>query len=148
MAKSGIRIEGIEDLRRLLEKGNKKVTQAARLAVLDAATEVADKSDNLVPEDSSDLRDSQMVKPPGLSGNNPTAEITFGGPAAPYAVEQHENLDLWHPPRAPGNKDGHIGTGPTAPGSVGSPKYLEWPLLEMAKTFDRRIIKTVKRLLR
>jgi hypothetical protein len=148
MGDSSIRIEGIEDVRRLIKKGNQIVLHAARVAVSDATGEVADKADNLAPEDSTDLRSSQTINWPSHTSDDPTGEIAYGGPSAPYAVVQHENLDLWHPPKPPGNKDGHVGDGPTSPGTAGSPKYLEFPLMEMRKTFDDKIVATIKKLLR
>lgn len=44
------------------------------------------------PVDTGALRDSGFVDGP----NNGEVTLTFGGPAAPYAVEVHENLEAYH----------------------------------------------------
>ena len=44
------------------------------------------------------LRGSGYVHPPQYRGREITVEMGFGGPAAPYAVYVHEDLDAWHKP--------------------------------------------------
>lgn len=62
-----------------------------------------------VPVDQGALRASGFVEPPKvLSLTRVSVDMGFGGPAAPYAVIQHEDLTLRH--------------------TVGGPKYLEIPL--------------------
>lgn len=63
----------------------------------------------LVPVDFGTLKRSGTVGTPVIEGNKVTTEISFGGPAAPYAVFVHEDLDAEH--------------------KVGQAKYLEIPML-------------------
>lgn len=60
-----------------------------------------------VPVDLGALRASGFVAPPLQSGTMIAVEMGFGGPSAPYAVVQHEDLTLRH--------------------RVGQAKYLEIP---------------------
>ena len=140
MAKQPIRIVGLGDVTRLLEEGNRKVTKAARLAVTEVTVEVAAKADDLVPFDTGTLSNSQVVKLP-VTGKI-EGEITYGGPAAPYAAVQHENLDLFHPSKARG------GLGPVkAPEGRGA-KYLEFPTKMAFKDYDKKIVNYIKALIR
>lgn len=50
------------------------------------------------PVDKGALKSSGYVHPPQYRGREITVEMGFGGPAAPYAVYVHEDLDAWHKP--------------------------------------------------
>lgn len=63
---------------------------------------------DFVPVDEGVLRGTGYAAAPEISGNRVSVEMGFGGPAAPYAVRQHEDLTLRH--------------------TVGGAKYLEIPL--------------------
>jgi hypothetical protein len=142
MAKQPIVITGLNDVTRLLNEGNRKVEKAARLAVTEVTTEVAAKADDLVPFDTGTLSGSQVVKLP-LAGRI-EGEITYGGPAAPYAAVQHENLELFHPSKKRG------GTGPVTAGqgSGRGAKYLEFPTKMAFKDYDKKIVNYIKALIR
>ena len=139
MAKSSIRIEGLDDVRRLIDEGERKVIQAAKVAVYEVTNDVARKSGELVPFDSGALRGSRAIKLP--TTRNLVGEVTYGGPGAPYAVVQHENLELFHPAKP-------LGAGPVAPGQGRGPKYLEFPLKMARKDFDKLIVNRIKALIR
>lgn len=50
-----------------------------------------------VPRDTGALASSGEVKGPDMaSPGEPEVKLTFGGPAAPYALAQHERLDYSH----------------------------------------------------
>ena len=111
--------------------------------------EVAAKADDLVPFDTGTLSNTQSIRfPAAISGNDIKGQITYGGPSAPYAVVQHENVDLWHPPKPPGNTRGRTGTGPVSPGQGRGPKYLEYPLKMAFRDYDKKIVNRIKALLR
>jgi|TARA_R110002020_G_scaffold122376_7_gene277703 hypothetical protein len=113
-------------------------TQHAILrAVETAIRDVAGHADEMVPEDTGQLRASQDIVDPQRRGNQVEASISYGGPSAPYALVQHENFDLWHPPRPPGNSRGRTGMGPTEPGdrTNGGPKYLEYPFTQETQSY-------------
>lgn len=62
-----------------------------------------------VPVEHGDLRDSGHVLQPTANGGTVEVVMAYGGPAAPYAAIQHENMEFHH--------------------TTGGPKYLERPLL-------------------
>jgi len=144
-----IRVTGLEGLREMIDSGNRVVIQATAEAITDLTVDVARQADELVPFDTGDLRNSQAVKTPKVGGLVPdlTGEISYGGPSAPYALIQHENESLWHPPKPPGRSKvgGRQGVGPVAPGSGRGPKYLEYPLKRVAKTFGTDIVTAINR---
>ncbi len=51
----------------------------------------------IVPVDTGVLRESGHVTPPEVDSRGSTVVMAFGGPAAPYALIQHENLSYHHP---------------------------------------------------
>lgn len=71
------------------------------------------------PVDRGVLRDSGHVQLPQVDRGGPLVVLGYGGPAAPYAVVQHESLHFRH--------------------TVGSAKYLETPALQAAVTMDKSI---------
>jgi len=103
-----------------------RVRAATAMAINDVALEIAAKADDLVPFDTGTLSASQKITPP--TPRTLTATISYGGPAAPYALVQHENLDYHH----------------TAGRSA---KYLERPAREVGKDIDKKIETQVKRAL-
>ncbi len=103
-----------------------RVRAATAMAINDIALEIAAKADDLVPFDTGALSASQKIEPP--TPRKLTATISYGGPAAPYALEQHENLDYHH----------------TAGRSA---KYLERPAREVGRNLDSKIETLVKRAL-
>lgn len=141
MAKIGIRIQGLEDIRRLLDEGNKKVIKAAGIAVTEVTNTVAKKSAELVPFDTGALRGSRAIKIPVIGRKDVIGEVTYGGPGSSYAVVQHEDLKLFHPAKP-------LGAGPVAPGQGRGPKYLEYPVKMARKDFGKIIVNRIKALLR
>lgn len=123
--------------------------RAMSMALTTAIADIAGKADEMVPVDTGQLRASQHIEYPGTSGGRTIeATISYGGPSAPYALVQHENPDLWHPPKPPGKRQvgGRQGKGPTEPGdkTSGGPKYLEYPFDQEVQTwpegFRQRLI--------
>lgn len=61
-------------------------------------TEVeATESKRRTPVDTGVLRASIHVEGPERSGRNISTRIVAGGPAAPYALQVHEDLEAFHP---------------------------------------------------
>jgi hypothetical protein len=133
------RIEGVEEVVRALKDMQVETGIAIERAVTTAITDVAGHADEMVPVDTGALRASQNIDYPTRSGNQVVASISYGGPSAPYALIQHENADLWHPPKPPGKRQvgGRSGVGPTEPGNrtYGGPKYLEFPFAQETQTY-------------
>ena len=149
------RLEGIDEVEAELKEMGVSTDRAMLRAVTTALTSIAGNADEMIPEDTGELRASQDIEYPKRRGNTVEGSITYGGPSAPYALIQHENKDLWHPPKPPGKrKSGRQGTGPTAPGdrTYGGPKYLEYPFDRETETwpegFKERLIAAGMDLLR
>lgn len=73
------------------------------------------------PVDQGNLRDSGIVEQPVIAGQEITVRLAFGGPAAPYALFVHEDLDAFH--------------------TVGQAKYLESVITESAPHMADRIVR-------
>lgn len=144
-----VRIEGLDDIRRLIRVNDRKVVGATKIAVTEQVVELGRRADELVPFDTGNLMRSQIIKLPTAFGRSIVGTVEYGGTAAPYALKQHEDLELWHPPKPPGkSKVGkRQGTGPVAPGQGRGPKFLEHPFNKMKKTFARDLTRHVKRTL-
>lgn len=77
------------------------------------------------PVDSGNLRATIHVEGPiNEPGNGISAAIVCGGPAAPYAVHVHENMDAYH--------------------RVGGAKFIEGPVRESAPFLPARIAKRLR----
>lgn len=80
------------------------------------------------PVDTSALRNSGHVTGPRYGGRDAEVRLVFGGPAAPYAIFVHEDMEAWH--------------------DVGQAKFLESTLLEsepyLAQRLARRILSKVR----
>lgn len=72
-----------------LDEALQKVIAGARAGIHDAAEDVLNRSNDLIPTDSGDLRDSGTVTAEGEDG----VAISYD---TPYAVVQHERTDLRH----------------------------------------------------
>ena len=70
------------------------------------------------------LRDSHETSAPYWKGKFLNVDIQVGGPAAPYAIVQHENMTFFH--------------------KVGQAKFLESTILESAPFMLARIAKRMK----
>lgn len=109
-----IRIRGLAELRRRMAEIGRadNVRSAAMLALLARGVRIMNVAKLLVPVDQGTLRATGNVIPL-LAVGQPEVLLSFGGPAAPYALVQHENLTFRH--------------------VVGGPKYLEAPVLAEGK---------------
>ena len=75
------------------------------------------------PVDLGNLRASHIVLPPVTKGAETMVTIAVGGPAAPYAVYVHENLEADH--------------------KVGQAKFLESTLKESAPYIAQRVARRI-----
>ncbi len=141
-------ITGIKELEQKLNAYAIDAERAMLVAFTSAVVDIAGDADTMVPVDEGILRASQDIDFPKFSGRTMEATISYGGPSAPYALVQHENRDLYHPPKPPGKRKsgGRSGSGPTEPGNTtfGGPKYLEFPFDRETETwpngFKQRLI--------
>lgn len=76
--------------------------------------------DTWVPVEFGILKSTGHVELPVLESNVVSVRLAYGGPAAPYAVIQHEDAGLHHP-------------------GQGRPFYLSGPVLEATPTLGQRL---------
>jgi len=139
------KLSGVPEIMKALERDFESTSQALKAVVLNMAEDIAKQSDQLVPVDEGTLRSSRTIDRTNL-GDRYQVTVGYGGPAAPYAIVQHERLDFWHPPKPPGkNSAGISGKGPVKPGRGRGPKYLEIPFLNLRKKFPAALVGYVRR---
>jgi hypothetical protein len=125
-----VTVEGLGDLRAVLAAANRKETGDAMKEVLYAeAQEVLQESKRQVPFRLGVLSASGMVHEPFTVGAKVAVEISYGGAAIDYALEQHENEKFRH---APGRKA----------------KYLEDPVTDASGRLAARMRQRIAVLLR
>jgi hypothetical protein len=118
---------GAELVARLTALGDPaRVGRAVGAALYQEAERVmADSKEHFVPVDLGELRASGHVREPQVSGAKASVQMGFGGPAAPYALRQHEELGYHH--------------------EVGEAKYLEKPLLAATDGLAARLGARIRR---
>ncbi|MBT4072348.1 MAG: hypothetical protein HOE75_01500 [Chloroflexi bacterium] len=135
-----VKVTGINELKRLLKTADVKIVGAVAQEMSQITDAIAQESRGLVPFDEGILSGSQVVtKKPTPVGFNGSVE--YGGPAAPYALIQHENEDYFHPAKSAKPP----GTGPGIPGQTRAAKYLEMPAKRHQATVVPRLIAAIKR---
>jgi hypothetical protein len=97
-----IKMEGLRRTMQQLKLVPQQVIPAVGAAMWQEANGIASIADLMVPYDTGALARSQIVHPPTQYKDRVFVEISYGGPAAPYAVVQHENLEFSHPSKASG----------------------------------------------
>lgn len=112
------------------------VKRGVKLGVGQILLEIGARADELVPFDTGTLSRSQSTSVTTM-GETVTGVIAYGGPAAPYALVQHEDETLSHPPKSKGGS-------PVAPGQGRGPKYLEFPTRQVAKKAEQIVAKAVE----
>ena len=118
------------------DRVRRAVERGVKLGVGQILLEIGARADELVPFDTGTLSRSQTTDVETV-GKNIIGEIGYGGPAAPYALVQHEDLTLSHPPKSKGGN-------PVAPGQGRGPKYLEFPSRQIGKKAERIIAQSVQ----
>jgi len=107
-------------LQKMMQDTPREVSKAVRMEAEIEATE----SKRRTPVDLGNLKASIHVEGPEISGNQISATIAAGGPAAPYAVYVHEDLSAYH--------------------KVGQAKFIESTLKESAPFLPARIAKRLR----
>jgi hypothetical protein len=117
------------------DRVRRAVERGVKLGVGQILLEIGARADELVPFDTGTLSRSQTTSVK-TRGKTITGEISYGGPAAAYALVQHEDATLSHPPKSKGGS-------PVAPGQGRGPKYLEFPSRQIGKRAEKIIAKAV-----
>jgi hypothetical protein len=124
MAEIQLKIEGLDQLqRRLNELAQGLGAEVGNALRAEAEIEMTE-AKRRTPVLTGVLKGSGHVTGPRFRGRNITVELKFGGPAAPYAVAVHENLEAFH--------------------KNGEAKFLERPLMESAPHLAARVARRIK----
>ena len=100
MAKRGTRFElrGTKAMQRKMKRITDTFSDAVKAELtIEAELIMTDAKQNYVPVDLGPLRSSGHVLEPERRGKDVSVDLVFGGPSAPYALRQHEDLSLQHP---------------------------------------------------
>lgn len=89
-------IVGIPETERLLDLFGDKAAKAMRGILYREGEAIMAESKRQVPVLTGTLRDSGHVQPPSESSGELSVVLGYGGPAAPYALYQHEEMTLHH----------------------------------------------------
>tara|TARA_B100000131_G_scaffold312388_1_gene346417 strand:- start:826 stop:1251 length:426 start_codon:yes stop_codon:yes gene_type:complete len=140
---ANIKLQGVEDVRKILKTASPEMAMSVNQELHKIANEIKSESMGLVPHDEGALRGSATLKIESKSGTLlKTFTVAYGGPAAPYALVQHENLDFFHPSKKRG------GTSKGIPGETRAAKYLEIPAKRKQMTLVPRVITAIKRVMK
>lgn len=90
------RIRGVPELGRALRALGAGAVPAGKAALTEEAEAVMTASKQEVPVDKGILRSTGHVAPPVIRARTITVQAAYGGPAAPYALRQHEELEYRH----------------------------------------------------
>ncbi len=85
-----VKVTGLDRLMSALDAAGDNAPRFARKALEEEAQEAFYLSQQVVPVMTGALRSSGVVHPSELIGNVAKVQITYGGPATPYAIYVHE----------------------------------------------------------
>lgn len=120
-----IKIKGDKEMLAALNKIAREFPKKVAASVHKQSEKIMIKSKrDFVPVDIGTLKGTGMVEEPKISGGKISVTLAYGGPAAPYADEQHENMEYAH--------------------THGGSKYLERPLKEAVPKLANEIAKDLK----
>lgn len=123
--KSGFTLKGTKKMQRAMRNVGGQVSDQAKGALRLEGEQIMTRSKReFVPVDLGALRSSGHVQEPVRSGRDVSVTLAYGGPAAPYAVVQHESLHFSH--------------------RVGGPKYLERPMRDAQKGMAQRLAAKIR----
>lgn len=117
-----IHIDGLDQVLDQLKRIGEDAKQETSDALYAEAELIMGEAKHRTPADTGALRSSGHVVPPDSPGD--PIVLAFGGPAAPYAVYVHENLEAKH--------------------SVGQAKFLESAIIDALPDLVERVAKRVK----
>lgn len=120
---ASVRVTGIAELNRALASHHTAIRKAAAQALYATAVQIRNKSGQLVPIDTGNLRSTREVE--FEDGLTMSATISYGDTATPYAIVQHERTDYRH-------KGGR------------QAKYLEEPYLEATAFWPQPLVDRIR----
>lgn len=120
-------LKGLDEVTRNIERLAGDIVDTAGRALFEEAQVEKAESMRRTPVDTGALRGSHSVSRPAYQGRQVEVTISVGGPAAPYAVAVHENLEAIHP--------------------VGRAKFLESTILESLPFLAARVARRMRSML-
>lgn len=124
-----VRLKGLDELMAAFTRAGRLAPSLAAKALFEEASMAFAESQKVVPVRFGELKRSGVVHPPTVLGSVAVVDITYGGPAAPYAVFVHE---------IPPTRGGRWGTGNTHDYPTRW-KFLERPVKVMAEGMGNRM---------
>jgi hypothetical protein len=118
-----VEIKGLIEMRAKLRRLAAEFPQEVGRALYQEALIEAKESMRRTPVDTGALRASHETERPKYEGREISVTIKVGGPAAPYALIVHEDLDAYHP--------------------VGRSKFLESTIRESKPFLGQRVARRV-----
>lgn len=118
-----VTIKGASELRAKLRRMIVEIPEEVARALYQEALVEQKESMRRTPVDTGALRASHETQRPVIAGRNISVSILVGGPAAPYAIPVHENLEAHHP--------------------VGQAKFLESTIRESGPHLPARLAKRI-----
>lgn len=125
MADRGVRVLGVAEVKGAMRRYGRAANGALLGGLFMEGEKIMAVSKTEVPVDEGILRSTGHVKPPEEVAGVAVVELGYGGPAAPYAVVQHERLDYKH--------------------RVGKARYLADPAEAHAPQIPRNIARHIRR---
>jgi ribosome modulation factor len=122
-----IDMQAAKRIRELIERYPDRAIRALSSGMYKEGEIIAGNAKDICPVDTGTLRDTTTVLLPKIEGDSVLQEIGSGGPAAPYAIYVHENMNAHHP--------------------VGQAKYLEQPFREAQRGLVDRLADHMKKML-
>lgn len=117
-----IDLSGFEELLQKLRQLGDRAPALVGAALYREAEAVMTESKKKCPVDTGNLRDTGHVSEPENRGGHVVVTLGYGGPAAPYAIVQHEG-DFQH--------------------TTGEKKFLESAMLEAANGMEARVAEAI-----
>lgn len=127
MATIRVDIKGVEKVRREMARLGERAPKVLAGALFREGERIMAESKQQVPVDTGNLRNTGHVALPRVTRSRVEVDLGYGGPAAPYALKQHEDLTLRHP----------------TPGQKG--KYLQDPAEAAASGMGQRLANEVRK---
>lgn len=99
MSRITLELRGLEEMQRRLGLAQEALTKGVAAGLYAVGQNIRSTSMDKVPIDTGALKGSHYVTEPEITEDGGIAVIIGcgGGPAEPYAIIQHERLDLRHP---------------------------------------------------
>lgn len=91
-----VQFTGVGEMERKLRNVLKGFLPEVSKALFEEAQIEMAEAKRRTPVDTGDLRGSGFVSKPEYNGRTVSVGMNFGGPAAPYAIYVHEDLEAFH----------------------------------------------------